>query len=103
MQGFLDFLQISSRLEAMAQVMYTNSQPFSLRQCRVFERWHGFGWGCETVIHCFPRCVCVCVCVIVYIQEPEGIEAYELEELLTGLTRLAHRVCHLPARNPRET
>jgi nuclear pore complex protein Nup98-Nup96 len=35
-------------------------------------------------------------------QDSEAVGSYELEELLAGLTRLAHRVRHLPARNPRE-
>ena len=36
-------------------------------------------------------------------QEAEEVGSYELEELLIGLTRLASRVRHLPARSPRET
>jgi hypothetical protein len=36
-------------------------------------------------------------------QEAEEVGGYEVEELLGGLTRLAHRVQHLPARTPRET
>lgn len=42
------------------------------------------------------------VCTV-WSQEAEGIESYEVEELLTGLTRLANRVRHLPTRNPQET